>query len=104
MIKIPTRSDLGNYTERIELDGSVYIFEFRWNDRFEQWVMDISDEQETPLVSGVVLFVGFELLHGLVSESLPPGRFIVLHDTEDSYEMKEEDLGDTVNLYYEEAS
>ena len=103
-IKIPTRNDLGYFSERVVLDGEIFILEIRYNSRFGLWIMDILNENGNPVAEGVPLQTGIVLLHGFIEVDLPKGYFMVLGDTQVTVDASESDLGDTVNLYYSEAS
>lgn len=47
MVEIPLRSDLSHFTVVVELDGSVYRLEFRWNTRERAWYMHMYDADES---------------------------------------------------------
>ena len=103
VLKIPTRSDLPSYSQKIELDGTIYSLRIRYNERLERWVLDIKDQEETPLVMGVVMLTGVALLAQHVAEGAPPGDFVLLHKDGTNTNATRDDLGDLVNLYYVEA-
>lgn len=104
LIKIPTRNDLGFYSIRVVLDGVIYILNFRYNSRYDRWVMDLLDNEETPIAEGTPLQTGIVLLHGIITPELPPGYFMVLNNVDDDSDPTEEELGEAINLYYQEAS
>lgn len=103
LLKIPTRSDLPAFSQKIELDGTVFTLKMRYNERYERWILDILTQEETPIRVGIVMLTNIPLLFQYSEALLPPGEFICLHKDGISDNAKRDDLGDTVNLYYDEA-
>lgn len=103
LIEIPTRSDLKAYEFQIELDGDIYTLGFRYNERMQNWVMDIADGLGNEILNGIVLLTNVPLTDDYVIEGLPPGRFICDDRTGENKDAGEEDLGNDVRLLYEEA-
>lgn len=46
----------------ISLGGVNYVLKLRYNARLELWLLDIADAEERPLVSGIPLVTGADLL------------------------------------------
>ncbi len=82
--KIPIANELGAQQFTIELDGNVYNFHFRYNYRMSLWIMDIHDEEDDALLTGIPLVTGVNLLHQYVAEELPTGHLIVVNETDDT--------------------
>jgi hypothetical protein len=66
------------FTEFVVLDGIRYILTFTWNTRGEFWSLSVADANEEPIVSGIKLVVGYDLLEGFRSLSVPKGALIIL--------------------------
>ena len=72
----------------------------------------VNSKNEGQTLVGIMTFPGeiqkplpvVVLLHGFIEVDLPKGYFMVLGDTQVTVDASESDLGDTVNLYYSEAS
>lgn len=103
ILRIPTRNDIPFYTLRIELEGVLYILNIRYNERMDLWAMDILNDEELPVVSGVLLLTGVPLLNNIVKEGLPPGDFFLLDRQDNDRNATRELLGDEVNLFYRES-
>lgn len=103
LIKIPTRSDLPAFNERIELEGVIYNLDFRLNERMNKWAMDILDEEESPIVSGLLLLTNVPLLDQLTVADLPPGDFIMLDRANLQRDADADNLGGDINLFYQES-
>ncbi len=65
------------YKYTVDLSNETYTLSFRWNDRSEQWMMDIEDAEGNTLTKGIALVPVYPLIEQLALES-PPGEFILL--------------------------
>ncbi|MEM0173064.1 MAG: hypothetical protein QXI16_00995 [Sulfolobaceae archaeon] len=61
---------------QIQLTGSLYFLEFRWNALNEFWVMDIFNNDEFPIIYGIKIVQDYPLLYQYTVEGLPPGEII----------------------------
>jgi len=103
LIKIPIRSDLPAFNERIELEGVIYNLDIRYNERMDRWAMDILTEEEIPIVSGLLLLTNVPLLDQLTVADLPPGDFIMLDRANLQRDASADNLGEDINLFYQES-
>lgn len=103
LIKIPTRSDLPAFRERIELEGEIYTLAFRFNERMSKWALDILTEEEDPIVSGLLLLTNVPLLDSLTVEGLPPGDLMALDRANLQRDAGADNLGEDINLFYQES-
>lgn len=73
--ELPTRTDgLPHYVMRVRLDGSDYVFTFRFGERREVWVFDLDTLAGVRVVTGkMVLANGSDLLRSVVGDDRPPG-------------------------------
>lgn len=44
------------------LNGVLYNFTVRWNPVVQSWALDILDEEDVPIIEGIVLVTGCDLL------------------------------------------
>jgi len=99
-VKIPIRNDIFAYTMRVELDFVIYTLGFRYNRREDRWVMDISDEQNTPLLFGIILQTGIPLKLGMIGEGLPPRDFYCVHTSGENIDPDLNNFGTDITLLY----
>ncbi len=57
VLLVPRDDDLPNFEFLIELDGIVFRLKFKFNQREDVWYMDIFDELQVALRTGVKLVV-----------------------------------------------
>lgn len=72
------------YSMTVALDGSDYLFEFRYNQREDCWYFDLSLTDGTLLVAGVKVVCNRPLLKRFVDTRLPPGTLIAFSSTNDA--------------------
>ena len=104
VFELPVRSDLPAYTFKQELEGSVYTFGFRFNERFGVWIMDISDEVGSPIILGTPVYTDVNILGRFPYESLPPGFFVCIDQTGEQRNPSRDDFGNEIKLLYLESS
>jgi hypothetical protein len=77
-VVIPTSTTLPDYRQTTSLEGRDYVLRFRWNTREARWYLDVADQDETPIVSGLKLVAEAPLLR-LVrrDDRRPPGELWV---------------------------
>lgn len=73
IVDLPIRQEGAHFGFSCELGGVTYGFVFRWNDRVEQWRLDVLDGAGDRIVSGVPVVVGVPLLQRFRDPRLPPG-------------------------------
>lgn len=64
----------------LALDGFVYMIRLRWLERAGAWAMDIHTREKTPVVLGMRITAGAELVDAREAPFAPPGRFYLLGD------------------------
>lgn len=60
LVEIPLRPI--DQTFRVSLSGRTYVFRLMWNSALRAWVLDIADANSAPILSGVPLITGTDLL------------------------------------------
>lgn len=77
MIILPTfQSQSARFSYDIELNGEIFHLKFSWNSREESWYMDIQDQNEVNILTGIKLVINYFLLEQYKAyENLPKGDF-----------------------------
>ncbi len=101
---MPLRADVPAYTFQLSLEGRLYNWVIRFNERMSRWIMDISDENNTPLVLGTPIQVDFNLIKRFKQSALPPGDFFAVDESGEGKQPDRQDLGNDIKLFYIEAS
>ena len=61
MLEIAISSDAPHFSQEHLLFGRSYIFEFRWIEREEYWVMHLYDGMEQPIALGLKVSTGWPI-------------------------------------------
>ncbi len=105
MIELPVNQEGPLFGFATELDGVTYGLTFRWNNRVEQWVMDLSDGEGTLLVAGIRVVIDTPLLARYRGRAnTPPGEMMAIDTSGQSMESDLEAIGRRVVLFYVEAA
>lgn len=103
MTIIPTFQNVSStFTQRIELEGILYILKIQWNARSEAFMLSIYDKDNTLIIAGLKLVPDYLLNYQFsYIDALPPGAFI-LYDLEQnpSGVVSFENLGVRYQLMY----
>ena len=86
-------------TFTVSLNGTAYALTLHWCSPANCWIMDLADQNNNPLISGIPLVTGLPLLkqYGYVGV---PGDMFVQTDT-DAYAVPTvNSLGVTSHLYF----
>lgn len=103
-LELPVRSDFKAYSFQVDLEGTTYGLNFRFNTRTQNWEMDIRDSLGNDLLTGIVLLTNVLLTRQYVREDLPPGQFLCVDESGQDKDPGSEDLGNDVKLLYEESA
>jgi len=98
--QIPVITDNRNYEFRISLDGVFFTLAFRLNFRMNRWFMDVKDAEDIPLINGVPLLQGSDLIVRFKDAALPAGHFIIFNLENEAVEAGADDLGVNSLLLY----
>lgn len=103
IVKIPLINSAGAYGFDIELDGIVYILAFRYNYRLSLWIMDVKDENDNDIVTGIPLVTGTALLKPYRNNAgIPLGMFFIINHVNEWNDPTRYELARDAFLYYEE--
>ena len=97
-IPLPT-TDQPHVLQSTTLEGVSYQFVFDWNSRTDRWTMSIYNEDNTPIVTGVTLAIGIDLLSVIPwTRANVPSGFLYLAGVDDP---TLETIGDVSLIYIE---
>jgi hypothetical protein len=104
-VNIPLLTDgTPHYTVETTLEGTGYLFEFRWNARDDSWYMQISDTSENVLLAGVRVVADFPLTSRFTKAGLFPGALFAVDTGGEGVPPTLTDLGSRVVLVYFEST
>ncbi len=94
-------ANAARWTQRTSLAGRDYQFDFDWNTRTGHWTLTLSDQDGSPIATGVVLVTGWRLLRTVIDPRRPPGDLVVI-DTQGRNDLDPgfSDLGSRFMLAY----
>lgn len=88
------------YDFSIDLEGSTFLFTFRWNDRAGAWFMTVGNEAGDIFLADRKVVLRFPLLLRSVDARLPKGELLAVDTAGSDVEPGLADLGDRVILTY----
>ena len=101
MVELPVTSEFSAYDFRTTLEGTVYTFNIRYNERMDRWVFDILTSSEEQIIMGVPILLGVNLLGMYQDKRLPLGVLFAINLKDELVEAKRDDLGTNVLLLYQ---
>jgi len=107
MLTIPLPTEISaSFTQRTSIGSIDYALRFSHNSRSDSWSLDIAaigggDEEDEPIVTGVKIFIGNDLLRYANHPTLtPPGKLLALSTDGTRRAPTRDELGTRVQLYY----
>jgi hypothetical protein len=106
---IRTRQDIPDTEQQVVLDGVTYRIRLTYRGYLESWYMDFSTQDRTPILTGVRLEPGANLLLLADTQLAPAGMLLVVQTgsigdgTNDGSAVRA-DLGNGLQLIYVPAS
>lgn len=100
---LPISSDEGYYSFDVELEGEIYIFYLRYNNRAEKWVISMYDSNEDPIFQGLYLVLGYDYFNSFYDSRLPSGNLVLVNIESANEEPTRDNLGTNCKLLYYEA-
>jgi len=100
---MPVRSDIPAYDMQVELESRLYNMTVRYDTRMSRWILDIYDENSSPIIVGVPILTKIPLLRRFKDTRLPPGDLIALDESGEDKQAARDDLGNDVKLFYVES-
>lgn len=100
ILRVPLNHSLYHYEFRVELGSMIYVFEIRYNTYMGTWIFSIYDSANDPIIMGLPLLVGIDLLRRYTDDRLPPGRLFMYNLENNNQDGEEKDLGDNLLMLY----
>ena len=79
---MPLRNDLPWYFFQTTLSGAIFNIEMRYNIRMNRWIMNILDQNQNPIILGLVCLIQRNMFGQYVTLSLPDGTIFCTDDTQ----------------------
>ncbi len=102
-IELPVTADTLHQSFSVQLDGALYRIRLRYNMRAGCRALDLADATATPLLSGIAVRLGVDLLAQYSDDRFPPGKLFAMNWVDEYREPDRDNLGRDVFLVYEEA-
>lgn len=97
ILELPLTPD-PSQTFSIDIAGSKYRFDVKYNDRAGVWTFDLYlDETDAPILLGVPIVTGVEILEPY---NLEIGQLLAVDQSSQALDATSEDLGTRVVLYW----
>lgn len=106
MQTIPLPTELADsFVQRTRIEGVDYTLRYSHNSRTDSWTIDISalggnDQQDIPIITGMKIFIGNDLLRYASHELSPPGTLLAISSDGTRKAPTLNELGPRVRLYY----
>lgn len=82
MITIPWKP-FPSFIQEITFEDTPYLLQHIWNSRGEYWTLTFRDRDENPVLLGLKLVKGIELIARYPDRGLPPGYLYVTNESGD---------------------
>jgi hypothetical protein len=102
MIYLPTPDGYPHVITTVTLSQVVYGIRWLWNERDRAFVFDMDDASGQPLVAGVRVVLGADLIAWAPVDRGPPYPIVVLDPTGGTAEPTLETLGRRIKVVYTE--
>ena len=89
-----------SFVQNVVLDNIVLNFKLVWNGRDDAWVMDILDSDNSPILQGIKIVNGWELIQRYTDIRLPLGALMVVSLRGDEEVIGRDSMIDDYNLIY----
>lgn len=83
---------------RMPLENTFYRWRVRWNSRTKYFSFDLYDDDSNPLLLGVPMLKGANLLNAF--QDIPIGGLFMITTDEEEGEATLENIGESVNLVH----
>lgn len=102
-IEIPIDISKYKIQQQVTLDGVVYGLQFRFNGRYDAWTINLLDDLNNIIVSGIIAYTKTSLLKNYYHLSVPQGVLFIMDSDGTQTTANKNNLGVTHKLLYTEA-
>ena len=101
---IPIDSERAAYDFQVDLDGTTYTLDFKYNGRAGLWQMEILNASgDAPIIGAVPILTNTILNYPYLGvPETPPGFFIPIDETGQNQNANRDNFGIDIKLFYEE--
>lgn len=97
---LPFNKDNYNYKYNIVLEGSRYYFTIQRNSRMDKWLLSIANYKQEPILTGLPLLIGSDLIRRFVNSEKPPGYLFFCNSTNENLDITRDNASDDYMLIY----
>jgi hypothetical protein len=90
---IPVLAGAPNQEMQVQLDGVEFTLRFVWQDRDENWYLDVSDAAGNPIWMGQRIATGAPLLFQCVNPNRPLGELVAIDSLDEDKDPELDDFG-----------
>ena len=102
--EIPLSNDKPSFTFKVDLGGSEYKFNFRWNGRVELWYVDLYDANGDAVALGEPFYSDTLMYRNNVRENKPEGSLYAINEFNAGVNADRFSIGVDVKFYYQDAT
>ncbi len=102
IVELPLQTGLSAYRSTVEIEGVRYVFNYYFNQRQNNWFLDILRPDNSPILVGTPLQTKVDLTRNALHLDIPKGLFYAYDTLGKGHDATLKDLGDRVKLVYEE--
>lgn len=92
--------DKYNYKYNTVLEGSRYYFTIQYNSRMDKWILSIANYKQEPILTGLPLLIGADLIRRFVNPEVPPGYLFFCNAVNENTEAGRNTVSDDHMLVY----
>jgi hypothetical protein len=101
LVALPLNGDVPFYSFTMGLSGTQFYLTIRYNSRMDRWIMDVADATQSPVIVGVPLLIGVNLLGRFSGQAgLPVGALYVTDNIAGVNQPTRNSFGLTHTLWY----
>jgi len=99
-VQLPFRQDEYNYEYSVTIGDTTYILWIYFNRRMGTWILNIKDENNDPIVMGIPILVGSQMLSRFADHRIEDMKYTFAFNIKERYaEIGEYDLGSTATVF-----
>lgn len=80
--RMPFFADSTSYRYTLAIDGTNYIFDFVWCERFSRWILGIYDVEGNPIRTGIRIVEAWPLNARDIIDAMPPAILSCIRNDE----------------------